>query len=87
LHCYSDCIQRRRARVKYGTFIWYVTASLKIDYLRPTLINEPVNLRARVRERRGRKTVVTCSLFSRDQECVRAEILAVHVPPDWFKER
>ncbi len=91
--CHSICTAIATAYREEGRglntepFIWYVTASLKIDYLRPTLINEPVNLRARVRESRGRKTVVTCSLFSRDKECVRAEVLAVHVPPDWFKER
>ncbi|HSE84180.1 MAG TPA: hotdog domain-containing protein, partial [Thermodesulfobacteriota bacterium] len=65
---------------------WYVTASLKIDYLRPTPIAEEVTLRSRIKEVKGKKTIVLCSLFSGDEERVKAEVVAVRVPVDtWYK--
>jgi acyl-coenzyme A thioesterase PaaI-like protein len=63
--------------------IWYVTASLQVAYLKPTPINEPVRLRALVKESAGRKTVVSCSLFARGEECARGQVVAVRVPPGW----
>ncbi|MFQ5944451.1 MAG: PaaI family thioesterase, partial [Anaerolineales bacterium] len=67
--------------------IWYATASLQISYLNPTPIHEPVILRARVKETKGKKTVVSCSLYAREEECARAELLAVRVPTAWREAR
>lgn len=63
--------------------LWSVTASLKIDYLAPTPIAEPMELRARVTERKGRKRVVLCTVRSGGRDCARAEVIAVEVPPAW----
>lgn len=63
--------------------IWYATASLQVSYLRPTSIAEPVTLRARIKEMKERKTIVSCSLFSSGEECARGEVVAVRVPPSW----
>lgn len=63
--------------------IWCVTASLHVTYLRPTPIDEPVALRARITEKKGKKTILTCSLFSKGGECARGEVVAVRVPADW----
>jgi acyl-coenzyme A thioesterase PaaI-like protein len=60
-----------------------VTAALEVSYLRPTPIAGPVVLRARIAETGTRKTVVTCSLYSKDEERVRARLVAVRVPPEW----
>ena len=62
---------------------WCVTASLKIDYLAPTPIDRPVELRARVLEARGRKRVVECTVRSGGRDVVRAEVVAVEVPAGW----
>lgn len=62
---------------------WCVTAALRIDYLAPTPIDRPVELRAWVREASGRKRVVECSVRSGDTEVVRAEVVAVEVPAGW----
>ena len=64
---------------------WCVTASLQIDYLAPTPIDQPMVLRARVREARGRKRVVDCSVRSGGREGVRAQVIAVEVPGDWSR--
>jgi acyl-coenzyme A thioesterase PaaI-like protein len=63
--------------------LWCVTASLKIDYLAPTPIFAPMEVRARVRETRGRKRIVECTVTSGGRECARAEVLAVEVSPAW----
>lgn len=65
--------------------VWYVTASIKIDYLKPTPIDREVRLKAKVTMREGRKLLVVCKLFSGEDLCARAEVLAVKVPPEnWF---
>jgi acyl-coenzyme A thioesterase PaaI-like protein len=68
---------------------WCVTASLKIDFLAPTPIDRPMELRARVREVKGRKRVVECTVRSGGQDVARAEVLAIEVPAEWTspKER
>jgi len=63
--------------------ICYGTASLQVTYLRPTPIDEPVVLRARVKEMKERKAIVICSLFAKGEECARGEVVAVRVPAAW----
>lgn len=58
----------------------FVTASLHVDYLRPTPINGELIVRARVKEMKGRKVVVTSSLYAGDVECARGEVVAVQMP-------
>ncbi|HQR29051.1 MAG TPA: PaaI family thioesterase [Anaeromyxobacteraceae bacterium] len=62
---------------------WCVTGALRIDYLAPTPIDRPVELRARVREAKGRKRVVECTVRSGGVETARAEVIAVEVPAGW----
>ena len=62
---------------------WCVTASLRIDYLAPTPVDRPVELRARVREASGRKRIVECTVRSGGCEVARAEVVAVEVPAGW----
>ena len=65
--------------------IWYVTASIKIDYHKPVPIDKVVKLKAKVTMREGRKLLVVCKLFSGEDKCASAEVLAVKVPPEnWF---
>ncbi len=63
--------------------LWAVTASLRVDYLAPTPLGQPLELRARVVEARGRKRVVACTLRSGGRDCARAEVVAVEVPAGW----
>ena len=58
----------------------FVTASLHVDYLLPTPIGVPLELRARVKEIKGRKVVVTATIMARGEICVRGEVVAVQVP-------
>lgn len=64
--------------------ITYVTASLKVEYLKPTpLTEQPVELRARVEKVEGRKTWMKASLFAGGIETARGEVLGVRIaePP------
>jgi acyl-coenzyme A thioesterase PaaI-like protein len=63
--------------------IWYATASLKVDYLRPTPLDAGLLLRAVVVDRRDRRTVVECTLGAADKERARAVVEAVRVPSEW----
>jgi len=58
----------------------FVTASLHVDYLRPTPLGEPLEVRGRVKEISGRKVVVTATLSAAGQVCARGEVVAVQMP-------
>lgn len=58
----------------------YVTASLKVDYLRPTPLGVPLEVRGRAREISGRKVVVDAWLSARGEVCARGEAVAVEMP-------
>jgi acyl-coenzyme A thioesterase PaaI-like protein len=58
----------------------FVTASLHVDYLKPTPIDGPLELRAQVKEIKGRKVVVTTELSAQGEVCARGEVVAVQVP-------
>ncbi len=58
----------------------FVTASLHVDYLRPTPLGGDLILRARPIEVKGRKVVVECALYAEGQECARGRVVAVQMP-------
>ena len=58
----------------------FVTGSLHVDYLKPTPIDGPLELRARVLEIKGRKVVVSTELSAGGQVCARGEVVAVQIP-------
>lgn len=62
----------------------YVTASLHVDYLRPTPVDKVMTVRARVQAIKGRKVIVTCSLYADGVECARGEVVAVQMPEEWL---
>jgi acyl-coenzyme A thioesterase PaaI-like protein len=63
----------------------FLTASLHVDYLKPTPLAGPLELRARVKEIKGRKVVVTSSLYAQGVECARGEVVAVQVPEAYLE--
>lgn len=58
----------------------FVTASLHVDYLRPTPLGVPLELRGRAKEVKGRKVVVEITLSAAGQLCARGEVVAVQMP-------
>jgi acyl-coenzyme A thioesterase PaaI-like protein len=59
----------------------FVTASLHVDYLKPTPIEGPVELRSRVREAGERKVIVDTDLMVNGILCARGTVVAVKIPP------
>ena len=57
----------------------YLTGSLYVEYLRPTPVEKPVVLKAKVKEFKPKKIVVTSKLLSRGEECARGEVVAVKI--------
>ncbi|MGW8187360.1 MAG: PaaI family thioesterase [Desulfobacterales bacterium] len=58
----------------------FLTAALHVDYLRPTPIDQTLEVRARIKEIKGRKVVVSSELLAGGQVCARGEVVAVQVP-------
>jgi acyl-coenzyme A thioesterase PaaI-like protein len=58
----------------------YVTASLHVDFLRPTPMGVPLEVRATVKEIKGRKVVVEETLSAGGEVCARGEVVAVQMP-------
>lgn len=59
--------------------IGYVTANMNISYLKPTPIDQPIELRARVAKTDGRKTWVNCTLSAGGAVRATGEVLGVRV--------
>jgi acyl-coenzyme A thioesterase PaaI-like protein len=58
----------------------YLTASLHVDYLKPTPLGVTLELRGQVKEIKGRKAVITTTLSADGELCARGEVVAVQVP-------
>jgi acyl-coenzyme A thioesterase PaaI-like protein len=58
----------------------FVTGSLHVDYLKPTPIEGPLELRSVITEIKGRKVTVTTELTVAGELCARGEVVAVQVP-------
>ena len=67
--------------------IWCATVSLNVKFLRPTPMDEAVVLRARIKEMSGKKTIVTCSLSAKGEECAVGEVVAVRVSEKFWNEK
>ena len=64
----------------------FVTASLHVDYLRPTPIKGSLEVRARVTELKGRKVVMTATLSAGGEVCARGKVVAVQMPEHLLDE-
>jgi acyl-coenzyme A thioesterase PaaI-like protein len=58
----------------------FVTAALHVDYLRPTPLGVPLEVRACVKELKGRKVVLAATVTADGQVCARGEVVAVRMP-------
>jgi len=58
----------------------FLTASLHVDYLKPTPIDVPLEVRAMIKEVKGRKVTVQSTLSASGVICARGEVVAVQMP-------
>ena len=58
----------------------FVTGSLHVDFLKPTPIGGPIEVRGRVKEIKGRKVVVETTVMAGGVVTARGEVVAVQMP-------
>ncbi|MCX7755773.1 MAG: PaaI family thioesterase [Anaerolineales bacterium] len=61
----------------------FVTASLHVDYLKPTPMGVELVARGRVKEIKGRKVVVETLVYAGDTITARGEVVAVQMPENF----
>lgn len=64
----------------------FVTASLQVNYLKPTPIGVELEVRGRVKSINGRKVLVEASVYANGIETVKGEILAVQMPDSFLSK-
>ena len=67
-----------------GDELRFVTGTLNVRYLRPTPLEAKLELRARVTEVKGKKTVVAVELRARDELCAEGEVTVFRAPPEFM---
>jgi acyl-coenzyme A thioesterase PaaI-like protein len=67
-------------RIGDGAGPRYVTASLKVDYLKPTPLGIELEIRSHVTERSEKKAVVAVTVSAAGTVTARGEVIAVRMP-------
>ncbi|GGH78622.1 acyl-coenzyme A thioesterase PaaI-like protein [Pullulanibacillus pueri] len=62
-----------------------VTASLKVDYLKPTPLGVKLIARGKIRDMNNKKVVVESELYAEGILCARGEVVAVSMPENFGK--
>ncbi|NPA90638.1 MAG: PaaI family thioesterase [Chloroflexi bacterium] len=62
----------------------FLTASLHVDYLKPTPLGPQLELRGRAREIRGRKVTVEVELYAEDILRAKGVVVCVEVPAHYL---
>ncbi len=81
----AEAYRTEGRQIGEGPVIWFATASLYVTYKKPTPIDQPLTMRARVNSMSERKALVSCSLVSGGIETATGEMVAVKVPAEWFE--
>lgn len=64
----------------------FLTASLHVDYLKPTPLGVPLEVRGFIEEVKGRKVVVSERIVVNGEVTVRGQVVAVQVPDKLVEE-
>ncbi len=62
-----------------------VTASLKVDYKKPTPMGVELEIRGIIKEVKGKKVIIEAQLLAAGVVCVTGEIIAIQVNDDFGK--
>jgi acyl-coenzyme A thioesterase PaaI-like protein len=65
----------------------FVTVSLQVDYLKPTPLDEELELRGKIVEIKGRKVVSEISVLAKGVITARGKVVAVQMPENFIKEK
>lgn len=64
----------------------FVTASLHVEYLRPTPLGVPLEVRGSVEEIKGRKVVVRATVSADGEVCAEGRVVAVQMPEHMMRK-
>ena len=64
----------------------FLTASIHVDYLKPTPLETELEVRARIKEIKGRKVVVESTVSANGIVYAKGEVVAVEMPDALLKE-
>jgi len=64
----------------------FLTASLHVDYIKPTPLGPDLEVRGRIREVKGRRVTIDEWILVKGDVTVRGEVVAVQVPETLLKE-
>ncbi len=67
-----------------GPPLRFLTASLHVDYLKPTPLGVTLELRGRAEEIKGRKVVIAIDLSANGEVCVKGRVVAVQAPDQYI---
>ena len=68
-----------KARAEGAPIARFVTASLQVDYLKPTPIDAELEIRGRAVEIKGRKVIVEMTVAARGEFCARGRAVMVQL--------
>ena len=90
IDCHCVCTAMAQAYREEGRAVgsdphlWFATGSLQVKYLKPTRLDEPVRLVASIEKSKWNKVTLSCDLFSGNDRCAIAKVVAVRVPASWL---
>jgi len=67
-----------------GPPLRFLTASLHVDYLKPTPLGVELELRGRASEIKARKVIIDIELYAEDVLCVQGRVVAVQAPEKYI---
>jgi acyl-coenzyme A thioesterase PaaI-like protein len=79
----ADAYRREQRDIGSEPEIWYATASISVEYLRPTPIDASLELSGELGLVEDRVTVVECTLRAAGKDRARASVRAMRVPDEW----
>ena len=65
----------------------FVTASLKVDYLKPTPLGSELELRGKIKELKGRKVISEITVSVQGEITARGTVIAVQMPESFLNEK
>jgi acyl-coenzyme A thioesterase PaaI-like protein len=60
----------------------FVTASLHVEYIRPTPMGVPLEVCGKIKEVKGRKVLVNATVLAGGEICAKGEVVAVKTPEE-----
>ncbi|MGB8098193.1 MAG: PaaI family thioesterase [Terracidiphilus sp.] len=63
----------------------FVTASLRVDYIKPTPLGPPLTIRGRVKEIKDRKAIVESTIYAEGVATARGEVVAIQMRDNFGK--